>query len=960
MNDAKGSIWRKWDLHIHTPSSADYEKLNVTNEEIVDGIISKGIAAVAIADHHIIDIQRIKKLKEFAKDRLTIFPGIELRSELGGSESIHLIGIFPEDSDIENIWIKIQGPLKLTSSDVNEKGYDAVYVDFRESAKLIHELGGIVTVHAGRKTNSIENISNAEIFKRAIKKDLVKDRLIDILEIGKVSDIEDYRTIVFPNIEMKLPMVICSDNHNINDYKLKADCWIKADTTFEGLEHVINEPEDRVFIGNIPRKLNLVASSKTKYIKSIQIEKIDGSTLDEIWFNNEIHTNPDLIAIIGNKGKGKSALADTIGLLGNTKQHKAFSFLSEKNFRNPKNNKAEHFRATLAWESGSEITKGLNDQINEEYPELVKYIPQNFLETICNEIGGIEETNFDRELKKVIFSHVEAPKRLGKASLDELIYYKTSEANTKIEILKQELHKINEEIVNLEAQTRSEYCESLKNLLEVKKQELVSHENSKPVDIQKPENDTFKAQKILETSTAIEDANKKQSEFVQLISAATNEQIKQACQISIIDKLLAKIENFNRQVETFKLDSQDDLASIGLNIEDILKISIDQEPLYIKNKTFSKLKKMAEDQLDSNNTEGAFFKKQEIDKLIEELQVKLDEPNKKYQAYIMELEAWTRKKETIIGDETKADSIKYYERQLNDLEESPKKLVEAQEQRLKKAKEILAEINKLADAYRELYEPVHQFIKTHPIARDKFHLNFEVDVIDTGFQDKFFSYISRGVAGTFCGVNEGEAKLKIILHRHNFNSETGIEAFLNEIIDSLNNDKRPGGGQVNISDLMKKGHNVLSLYDFIFSLDYLKPRYTLRMGDKELHQLSPGERGTLLLVFYLLIDKDDIPLVIDQPEENLDNQTVFELLVPSIKEAKGRRQIFIVTHNPNLAVVCDAEQIICASLDKQGNYKMDYLSGSIENPQINKAVVDILEGTRPAFNNRESKYLVEN
>src|SRR5882762_8436504 len=110
------------------------------------------------------------------------------------------------------------------------------------------------------------------------------------------------------------------------------------------------------------------------------------------------------------------------------------------------------------------------------------------------------------------------------------------------------------------------------------------------------------------------------------------------------------------------------------------------------------------------------------------------------------------------------------------------------------------------------------------------------------------------------------------------------------------------------------------------------------MGDKELHQLSPGERGTILLVFYLLIDKGEIPLVIDQPEENLDNQTVYELLVPCVNEAKERRQIFIVTHNPNLAVVCDAEQVICAVLDKKDNYRMHYVSGAIENPKINRAI----------------------
>jgi len=82
------------------------------------------------------------------------------------------------------------------------------------------------------------------------------------------------------------------------------------------------------------------------------------------------------------------------------------------------------------------------------------------------------------------------------------------------------------------------------------------------------------------------------------------------------------------------------------------------------------------------------------------------------------------------------------------------------------------------------------------------------------------------------------------------------------------------------------------------------------------------------------------------------------LLVQCIKEAKQRRQIFIVTHNPNLAVVCDAEQVICAKLDKKDSYRMKYVTGSIENPEINKAIVDVLEGTMPAFDNRDSKYLL--
>jgi predicted ATPase len=133
----------------------------------------------------------------------------------------------------------------------------------------------------------------------------------------------------------------------------------------------------------------------------------------------------------------------------------------------------------------------------------------------------------------------------------------------------------------------------------------------------------------------------------------------------------------------------------------------------------------------------------------------------------------------------------------------------------------------------------------------------------------------------------------------------------------------------------------------------------LKWSGKNIEELSPGERGTLLLIFYLLIDRRDIPLIIDQPEENLDNHTVYELLVPSIKEARKKRQVIIVTHNPNLAVVCDADQIIHCSIDKQSGNRVTYETGSLENPAINKYTINVLEGTRPAFDLRDSKYQPE-
>ena len=91
----------------------------------------------------------------------------------------------------------------------------------------------------------------------------------------------------------------------------------------------------------------------------------------------------------------------------------------------------------------------------------------------------------------------------------------------------------------------------------------------------------------------------------------------------------------------------------------------------------------------------------------------------------------------------------------------------------------------------------------------------------------------------------------------------------------------------------------------------------------------------------------------DQPEGTLDNHTIHDLLVPAINEARQRRQVVVVTHNPNLAVVGDADQIVIADLIDD---RFKYSSGAIEDPGINSRLVEILEGTWPAFRNRQDKY----
>ena len=105
----KGSEWRKWDLHFHTPKSYDYGDKSVTNEEIIETLSKNDISVVAITDHHVIDIERIKQLQELGEPKgITVLPGIEFLSDAKGKVPIHYIGIFSEKCNLEYIWGQIK------------------------------------------------------------------------------------------------------------------------------------------------------------------------------------------------------------------------------------------------------------------------------------------------------------------------------------------------------------------------------------------------------------------------------------------------------------------------------------------------------------------------------------------------------------------------------------------------------------------------------------------------------------------------------------------------------------------------------------------------------------------------------------------------------------------------------------------------------------------------------------
>ncbi|RDL20458.1 TrlF family AAA-like ATPase [Serratia fonticola] len=198
----------------------------------------------------------------------------------------------------------------------------------------------------------------------------------------------------------------------------------------------------------------------------------------------------------------------------------------------------------------------------------------------------------------------------------------------------------------------------------------------------------------------------------------------------------------------------------------------------------------------------------------------------------------------------------------------------------------------------------------------------------------------------------------------NFNDETHIQT-INDIYTNTKKDNIP-----KLKSGITEKDVMYTLYDNYFYIDY-----EVMYKNDEILQMSPGKRGMVLLNILLHLSNSTHPIFIDQPEDNLDNRTIYEQLNEFVRERKLTRQVILVTHNANLVVSADAECVIVANQSGQINngenekYQFEYTFGCLENSfekisgkplltsmGIRQHVCDILEGGQDAFREREVKY----
>lgn len=967
----RGSWWRRWDLHIHTNASDG----KGTCDEILAEAQKKNIRCIAVTDHHTFaNVDEMKKLASAYK--VSVITGVEFRTEYG-DESVHMIGLFPDEHEgtqltADYLHDNVLSPLGVSKSAISEKGrrikpdgsekdwFEAgmfqVQVNFKDAAKLIHKYGGLVTVHAGNKGNSIETMKHdgkgvrnttIENSLGPVKEELFTEGYIDICDITQPRDA------VFYMKQFGKPSITTSDAHKVEEVGTNF-CWIKADTTFEGLRQVLIEPSRISF--EEPEVLQRIRRNPDKFIVGLNIRRTDTATMPEVWFDNtKIPLNPGMVAIIGNKGSGKSAIADILALCADS-TNEYLSFLTPNKFRmNKPFNRARQIEANIQWcDRSYSTTKTLDMDSDETQPKRVKYIPQNFLETICT---TEEDEQFEAELKDIIFQYLKPEDRYGQESLDGIIEYLTNENNKSCELIKDTIQRQNETIIGLELMLEPNYKLTLQNQLKYKQDQLSNAQSAKPKEVAKPDlTGNVEAQKA---KAAIESLT---TEIEKLKTTIQQKQEAIAAKKKGLQDLRSVKESFGRlntQVQESLGQFTATLSTYGLDINKVFQVQYHPEVLDTLIAIIIEEGKGISKEVNDETT-GLIKQLENKNKELEEAQKKLSEPELKYQEYLKQKQAWEKQIEDITGAPDKDGSIKYYQSKIEYVDHHLREdLTKQRAARRASVKQLMDKKAEVLTTYNTLFAPVVDFIQKYSSELNDYPIEFDAAFSIRKFPEHFFDYVGQQVSGSFYGKEAGMTRLNEAIENIDISDIDSIVNFPASINGDLLVDRRDTTKLVakNVADQIRKGHTQQELYNYLYGMDYVQPFFQLKMNGKPLSSLSPGERGALLLLLYLFVDMDDKPLIIDQPEENLDNESVYTYLVSFIRQAKKKRQIIIVTHNPNLAVVCDADQIIRMNIDKQNKNTVTFASGAIENPIINKQIVDVLEGTYPAFHNRDCKYI---
>ena len=844
----RGSEWRQWDLHIHTPASFhwngprfDSDLNSAHSVELVDQMIeamnTAEPAVFAIMDYWTFDgwFALRRRLRQRGAPTLnkTVFPGIELRLAAPTKCRLNAHVLFSDEIADQDL-LDFRSALKLESSGrplsddslkalARSVGDDLLQkVGFKKAnvtsddANALQAGCNIAEINCDSYKQAIESVPNGQAI--GFMPYDTSDGLSEVkwhehygyfIGLFKSSPIFETRNSelrsAFVNEETSenkkwignfraglggIPRLAVSgsdahrfvgvkgdnDKRGYGDFPSGKITWIKADPTFHGLLQAIKEPAKRSYIGERPPKLNEVNQNKTYFIDSVEVSKVAGSPLTEQWLSGcSLKLNTDLIAVIGNKGSGKSALADIIALLGNSRQKAHFSFLKKDRFRGKAGEPAKQFEGILTWQDGQTgNTRNLNNDPEEDKVEMVRYIPQGHFEGLCNDHVSGKTDLFEQELRDVIFSHASKEITLGAHDFDQLIQHQESSLRDQLVDSRKNLSRLNQDISEIEEQLQPDVKKSLLERLELKNRQIEEQNKIMPADKPPPSGElSIEHQKAADDIATIAD-KLAQLEVDKIDNDLSSADL--AAKSKSIQNVRERVRLLQRQVKQFQDDAMDDLEILGLTFESVVDIRIDETTIDATATRVSEAQEGLKDKIAKAESEKSV--------LIEEknkLNTQLNAPQLEYQQYLKDLELWRQKLNELVGTSESPSTQKGIEARIEQVDKLPQLLREKKDSRLEMCGEIFDILDLQRKARERLFKPVQELIQSNSLIREEYKLQFLATLGGTHevLCRALFDLIKQN-SGDFRGEDESYATVRAIYEKYNMNNRQDVLNFVTE------------------------------------------------------------------------------------------------------------------------------------------------------------------------------------
>lgn len=898
----RGSEWRKWDLHIHTPGTAKndhYGNSDEVWERYIDALEKSDVTVFGITDYF--SISNYIKVKEYQKqDRLKgkfLLANVEMRiyPVTDKSKLINIHAIFDPFLDVADIEREFFRQLQFTYNDASyscidndlaklgrivennpnladdvaiKKGIDAFAVSYEALKKVIDKAffkGHVIIALSNGSKDGVTGILNQEGNMQPLRKEIT--RMSDIILSGNPGDVEYFsgaktsvEEVVSTYGSLK-PCIIGSDAHSLDKVGVFPNdriTWIKADPTFEGLKQILFEPKERVRISD--------AIPDFKYDYNI----IDHVVLNTagVW-NQTIPLNQNLNTIIGGRSTGKSTLLASM----------AAKFQKIKNDENYDFIKGLSDNVHVFWRDGLEAD-------NKE----IEYFTQNEIANI------ISRRDSDKLFLEILTSLPNMREAYEKFKADEAAKFASIQA--KVSLFFEKRRQYNEK--NAYVKTLGDK-EGIKREIEKFAKERDTIQRNLTDKKELLERFQIAAKELADLRTK-EVVMRQDLEILNLLSSSN------LLSINPSVSWLGLTEDISQKVSE---EIQKVLAQSNSHLQDFVKDLISKEDNAFK----ALAREINEKQNASDYQEGK----------------KIFAENKNL-SHVMEQISNLSKQILLINKESQI------------LEELSKECKTIASDLLNEHLSYLDMMNSIASVLR--------------IQHDNITLSAGYE-LKKDLEEKLNECISLRSASM-------NALIVNVIFQYQKKTKDSIKECLKDL---LNKALR---GEITF----KNGYDVQSFISMILSGNWFSLQYSVDYEGDNLSDMSPGKRSFVVLKLLLDFSDKKCPILIDQPEDNLDNRAIYNELVKYVREKKKERQIILVTHNPNIVVGADSEEVIVANQNGKNapndrGIKFQYVHGSLENTSaritddnepilyrcgIREHVCDILEGGENAFRDRENKY----